>query len=69
MKVADDLASAMEVRGVSAPFKRTSLYDYKVGKADVIFIIIVSALLVAIFILDSSYFSFLDIQLFWGYMF
>lgn len=69
MKIADDLASAMEARGVGAPFKRTSLHDYKISRMDVIFTILVLASLVALFILDSSYFSFLDIKLFWGYMF
>lgn len=69
MKIADDLASAMEARGAGAPLKRTSLHDYKISGVDIAFTIMVLASLVALFILDSSYFSFLDIQLFWGYMF
>lgn len=69
MKIADDLASAMEARGAGAPVKRTSLYDYKISEIDVAFTVIVLALLATLFLLDSSYFSFLDLQLFWGYMF
>lgn len=69
MKIADDLASAMEARGFGAPVRRTSLREYKFSWADVAFTAIILTLLVTLYFLDSTYFSFLDVQLFWGYMF
>lgn len=69
MKIADDLASAMEARGFGAPIRRTSLYEYKVSWADAAFTAVVLTLLVTLYLLDSTYFSLLDVQLFWGYMF
>ncbi len=69
MKIADDLASAMEARGFGAPGRRTSLYEYKISWVDAAFASIVLISVAALFLLDFSYFSFLDVQLFWGYMF
>ncbi|MGQ9722697.1 MAG: energy-coupling factor transporter transmembrane component T family protein [Candidatus Jordarchaeum sp.] len=69
MKIADDLASAMEARGFGAPVKRTSLYDYKISWMDAAFTAIVIAWLGSLLLLDFSHFSFLDVQLFWGYIF
>ncbi|MEX2704807.1 MAG: energy-coupling factor transporter transmembrane protein EcfT [Candidatus Freyrarchaeum guaymaensis] len=68
-KIADDLASALEARGAGAPVERTSLYELKFGWIDVAFTALVLLFLTALLLLDSSYFSFLDVQLFWGYMF
>ncbi|MHA1578088.1 MAG: energy-coupling factor transporter transmembrane component T family protein [Candidatus Freyarchaeota archaeon] len=67
-KTADDLASALEARGVGAPVKRTSLHELRFSRADVLFAALVLVSFVSLFLLDSSYFSWLDVALFWRFM-
>lgn len=69
MKTADDLVSALESRGFGSPTKRTSLYEVKVGKLDLVFTLATVAFLAALTLLDSSFFSFLDVIAFWRFMF